>query len=605
SGDYDEIQYWASETATTTEKIRVDNDVNIYENGQKSDFTLTNVLGADGKSFYRIATFALNDPQGTEYDYDTAYVLDYENAVVDSVNTTAGRVSMKEGNTINYGENYTNVSATLYDKDGNQIEWSTVQENDVISSLFAQSGDRKVYTSTLIRKTVEGVITEVTSDDDTEYRIGDAYYKVDPTIIAADELNLQDEGIFYLDIFGRVAYYDAQSTLTSSYAYVIDSIVEAVSFDNRLQIKAFTFEGEVVTLTGATRITVREGNASAVSYKNADANDTTFGGLLAKIPQGTVITFAVNSQGEISRIGLPVSANNQVGLNYFSQYAAGTDFDYRGNTGIIRVNNRSVEIAEDTIIMIANTAFEDDDFDLLSLSLLGEEDILEAVNTTAYDVDKNMVAGLIIVNGQIDVAGRAEGLAFVTGTSQIKDDYGDNLDRLTVLQGGASKQIDVSDALSIDGILFKAIAPTLNAKGLMSSFKTIAAVDATGNLTTGNGFVNDDYVEYVVGKVVDKTGSRITVNGVEGNGDAVEDMLYSIPNTANIYLYNDGVSSRALKARLVDDLGIFDVDNDEYFDEYGNKLDEVDVLIRYYDGKIQDVVIYLDTTYAAPAAPAE
>ncbi|NLB80206.1 MAG: hypothetical protein GX800_00995, partial [Clostridiaceae bacterium] len=520
-------------------------------------------------------------------------VCAYKNTVVDHTDTLNKKIVAKVGDSISFRNNFSNSFSQLFDAQGNAIDWSLVNKNDVISVKTVSKNGFDINVCTLCQNNITGEVTDISQQQGI--KIDNTYYQVDNQNVFNDDLSIGDSGIFYLDKFSQIAFYIKEEQ--NKYSYVIDSIVDYVSFNEVLSIKMFTQNNEVAVYTCASSVSLIEHNGTTTYSNDGEYN---FSELREKIPAGSVVSYNVNFDGEINTIILP-GQSTQNGVDYFAQYATDNTFDYRGSTGMIIVNGRSVEIAEDTIIMIANTAFEDDDFDLLSLNLLGSEDIFEYVNTTAYDVDENMVAGLIIINGQIDVASRAEGLALVTGTSQIKDDYGDDLDRLTVLQGGASKQIDVSDALPIDGILFKAIAPTLNAKGLMSSFKTIAAVDAIGNLTTGNGFYNDDYIEYVVGKVVDKTGSRIAVDGKDGDGNAVEGMLYSIPYTANIYLYNDSVSNRALKALLVDDLGIFDVDGGEYFDEYGNYLDEVDVLISWYDGVIQDVVIYLDTKYTGPA----
>ncbi|MCK9479546.1 MAG: S-layer homology domain-containing protein, partial [Firmicutes bacterium] len=218
STHYD-VSYMASKDARSAEKFSVDAGARVYYNGQKDDRTLTTILN----NFYGTATFALNDSRNTEYDYDTVYVLHYENAVVESVNLTAGRVSVKEGKVVYFGDNQPDSSATLYDVDGKELEWSELEENDVLSiRRTVGTNNRNVYVCTLVRNVVEGVITEKTSEDDAEFKIGGAYYKTDNGIVYPDDLDLQYEGVFYLDIFGRIAYYEAQSSLSSNYAFVID-----------------------------------------------------------------------------------------------------------------------------------------------------------------------------------------------------------------------------------------------------------------------------------------------------------------------------------------------------------------------------------------------
>ena len=583
------VNYYPTEDARTTEKFTIDKDANIYVNGYKEEITVSNALG----NFYGTATFALNDSTNTSEDYDTIYILDYENAVVDSVNMTAGRVIMKEGSSISFGSNNTNVSSTLYDEDGKEIEWSTLQENDILSIRKAK-GNVSVNICTLVRNTVEGTITERSSEADpdlVEFRIGGEYYKVDNQLVSPNDLDLNYEGIFYLDIFGRIAHYEAQSSLTRNYAYVIDTGIHNAGFEDRLQIKAFTFDGEIVTFTCAQNVTVIKEKADKTSteteyYKKDDMDD-----LKDLIAVDSVITFSVNSQGEINRLALP-GTNTDIGLNYFSKYAEGPVFDYRGNSGSIRVGGKSVEISDDTIIMIAGPGFTEDDYDLLSLSVLGEEDNTENVTTKVFDVNKNMVAGLVVIGGFIDVAGASSGLAMVSRISQIRDDDGAVIDRLTLFQSGETKEVNVQEAVATPA-LFSVIAPRLNAKGMMSSASVIASIN-NDKVEVGSGFANSVDVEYVIGKVVAKRGNRLTVTGYDGALDNVTDMIYSIPNSANVYMYNHSMSSNSLKAKIVDDVNIFEVEGSDYFNEYGDEIDNVDVLIRWYEGRIQDVVLFFD-----------
>jgi len=256
--DFHQLSYWPSSNARTPEKFTVKKNPDIYVNGELVSNSLSNVLN----KFYGKATFARNYTD-TDEDYDTVYVLDYKNVVVESVNLTAGRVVTKESSiitTLSFNESNTNISSVLYDEDGNELEWSVLQENDILSVRTA-GAQRKVNICTLVRNTVTGVITEKTNahgDEDVEFKIGGEYYKVDNLIVAADDLDLQYEGTFYLDIFGRIAYYEADSSLSSNYAYIIQTGIHEVDFGERLQIKAFTFDGEIVTLTCATRVTLVE-----------------------------------------------------------------------------------------------------------------------------------------------------------------------------------------------------------------------------------------------------------------------------------------------------------------------------------------------------------
>jgi hypothetical protein len=592
SVSYYQISYYPSSDARTTEKFTVRAEPNIYVNGAKEE-TRDILTVLDPADYYGTATFALGDSTNTGEDYDTIYILSYRNAVVESVDTKAGRVDMKEGDPISFGSNKTNVSSTLYDEDGNEIDWSTLQENDILSIRTAK-GTVTVNICTLVRNTVEGSITEKSSETDpylVEFKIGGEKYKVDNQLVIPEELDLNYEGVFYLDIFGRIAHYEAQSSLTRNYAYVIDTGIHDAGFEDRLQIKAFTFDGEVVTFTCATNVTVIKGKAKPEYYNKKDD----MGALKDLIAVDSVITFSVNQQGEINRLALPVTSSD-IGLNYFAQYADGNDFDYRGSSATIRVGGRSVEISEDTIIMIAGPGFNDDDYDLMSLSVLGDEDIEQLGATTqVYDVNNNMIAGLVVVGESISVAGESAGLAMVSRISQIRDEDGDIINSLTIYQGGEVKDVQAEEENTPDP--FWIISPKLNAKGKMSGDTAVIASIQGGRIVTGDGFDNTGDVEYVIGEVTARRGSRLTITGVDGDGNDVEEEIYSIPTSANVYLYNDSATSNARKAMIVDSVSIFSVRDSEYYDEDDYEIESVSALIRWYEGRIQDVVLFFDIDF--------
>ena len=320
------------------------------------------------------------------------------------------------------------------------LDWSDVGENDILSTKIINKNNMTVYISTVSRNSIEGAINEITQDN--QFLINGNYYRVDNQNVFDYDFELGMEGVFYLDIFGNIAYYEPTFQPAVSYAYVIDTGIYDVGFEDKLQIKAFTDGGEVIAFTCATKVAlVRErANQSGTETVYYSASSSNFDELQDLLPPGCVITFGVNDQGEINKIALP---GTKKGVNYFAKYAQGNDFDYRGKSGIIMVGSKYVEISEDTIIMIAGPGFNDDDYYLLSPGVLGERDILEIDTTTqVFDVNKNMTAGLIVIGKPINVTGEFAGLAMVSKISQIRDEDGDIINSLTLYQGGEVKEVE-------------------------------------------------------------------------------------------------------------------------------------------------------------------
>ena len=202
-----------------------------------------------------------------------------------------------------------------------------------------------------------------------------------------------------------------------------------------------------------------------------------------------------------------------------------------------------------------------------------------------------MTAGLIVIGKPINVTGEFAGLAMVSKISQIRDEDGDIINSLTLYQGGEVKEVEAEVENTPD--LFSIISPRLNAKGRMSAAPVIASIQG-GRIVTGAGFDNKGDVEYVIGLATAKSGGRLTITGIDGNGNDVEEMVYPIPASANVYLYNNSAATNARKAMIVDSVSIFSVEDSVYYDEDGYEIDSVYALIRWYEGKIQDVVLFFD-----------
>ena len=601
-----EVSYWASETARTPETISVDtgvNSSNVYVNGQKvTSTTIKSVL----ESFYGTVTFALNN-RSSSYDYDTVYISKYENGVVESVNMTTGRVNMKDGAAaIIFNTTNNDFRSKLFDEDGNELDWSVLEENDVLSTRVA-SGTRTVKMSTLVRNAVSGVVTEQSgTTDEPEYKIGGTEYKIDLNRIDKDEIKLQDEGTFYLDIFGRIVYFEAESTTSSNYAYILNSERTTGSFDPRLEIQMFTFDGEVVTLRTATRVSFVQGSTrtSYGSTNNPIVTPATIpaSGYLGSLEtliaanHDKIMTFSVNASGDISRVSLAVDTTSNE--NYLTRYAGPGNADYRGSSQTIRVSGSSaIVISDRTVIMLAPPAtspLQESKYEILSLSSLGTDDD-DWMNVSVFDVDRNQVAGLILVGNPDSMSTAAStGIALVSRVSTIQDSSGDTLDRLTMFQNGESRQVNVDSALEGDISAYSAIIPRINASGLVTSYQEIATISGN-SLVRGADLVNTSNVDYVVGTVTAKRGNRITIG----------DDVYLIPSGANVYLYNHNANRVETRVTKPYDVNVFDVYEDgsdlKYTDEYGYNLTKpVRMLIRQYEGRIADVVVYFGVDYTAP-----
>lgn len=585
------VAYWPTSTSRTTDKITIPNNATIYINGYKQANTAT-VSGTLGSNdFYGYATFALLNSKTATQDYDTLFVTNYKNSVVESVNTSTGRVVVKAGSPISFAVDNKDITSSLYDKDGKELDWKTLKENDLLSVRVVSEGSKKVYVATLVNNIVTGKITEVSAD---KFTIDGKEYEVDGQITATGDLSLEDEGTFYLDILGNIAYFDVTTGVSSNYAYIIAS-GSTGTIDSRAEIKMFTYKGEVVTLKTASKVSITKADGTKNSYTStvtAGANND----VLDFIAKDDFVTFDVNSSGEISKIVFPQTKLGDTDTKVFSLYSTitgDTKASYKDSTQSIRVDGRRATITDKTAIFLApltSTTPDDDDYDLISLASLND-DYDNWKNVSVFDVNKNGEAGAILITDpdSVDLTSGGTNIAMVVKRSEGKNAEGDSIYKYTVLQDGEVKVLDAIDNI-ISMVQAQVVIPEINAKGQLKGFKAIASIDAVGNkvnagadIDTIDGTDGND-VFYTLGEATDITSNKITIGDEE----------YAIPSSANVYVYDEGASTNnKVTISDLDFINVFYEEEGTLYDNSDEELASVYVLLREYEGSIKDVVIYL------------
>ena len=126
-------------------------------------------------------------------------------------------------------------------KDGKEIEPDDIEIDDTITCLDASRSIITVYVSS---DKVKGYIDEVDYDED-EYYINDKPYELSAAF--AEELRAGDEGTFYLNYKGKIAY----STVASRVAG--GDYVFIANYDTETQFSKTTYLVQVITEKGAVK----------------------------------------------------------------------------------------------------------------------------------------------------------------------------------------------------------------------------------------------------------------------------------------------------------------------------------------------------------------
>ena len=588
---YDSIKYYVNESKTATTTIAI---ANMFYNGVEMAFdkgflnyTVANMSGT-------IELALLND-YTVSGDYDTMYVTAYDVFVVDEVNTTGKRISSKiytltiKGDRINYDEEDGDVLATLYDAEGNEMDWEDLKENDVLLVKYVVSNAKSIYEAKIVENTITGTVTGVSGCigcDDRYVEIDGTEYKVFVNAEVEEEMKLGDTCVFYLDDSNNIIYFTKVANKDNNYAYVVGA--QAATDMETAKVKLLTKEDGITTFEVADKITVkyRGEKATNISTKNFAADlaakgyyfDDLYGMDLYDLC-GCLITFATDSKGRINSIQIP--SFDEQNEDYLCMNIEGDLEDYDEEEASFRLNGKKYYITDETVVFYVG-ADDEDDFDVVALNNLSEDQDLHGA--VIYDVDDDRYIGAIVLTCEQSIAPSVENATFVTRISDTTDEDGYDVVRVTGYKGLEEVSYICEDAWDIE--IGDLVVPVYKVNGDVNYFDV---VDSTQVVDEAND------VEYVFGTLesyvddgeikspVDVAKGKIVVDGVE----------YSIPENvcAYAYYYDSG------KSEITSPYLIGYDENNQNLVLVNNKFYEVyDVWVRMYikDGEVADLVYCIE-----------
>ena len=219
-----------------------------------------------------------------------------KDGMIDVLFTTTSRnivVAKADAKTFRITDKYGNLSVTLnpdkaditITKNGEAIQFADLKEWDVLT--IVESADKSYYE---IRVSNDTVVGKVTESDGSKYTIEGKAYSVASNY--KKDINVGDEGTFYLDADGNIAGFDENVTVSSNYAYLVNGVMG--KYDASVDLVLLNKEGKVVELS--TDSSVRF-NGTKTSAKD----------LFAALQESSAIkqqlvTFEVNADNKITQI---------------------------------------------------------------------------------------------------------------------------------------------------------------------------------------------------------------------------------------------------------------------------------------------------------------
>ena len=536
------IEYYSSESSSKVSSAELDKNAVLIYNGKYEDMD-TSLLDMSDKS----GSITLLDTN-KDSKYDIAFVKSYENIVVDSA--TSNKISDKYSETILKLDDNVDYRIT---KGLEEISISDLNEYDVLS-VYA-SLDGKLYDIAVTSKKIEG---RVSGKDSNGFIIIDGEkYKVAPNY--TNTISVGTEGVFYLDIDGRIAATTAASNLSSNYGYLTRAYYSK-NTDEKASFKIFTMDNKEVTFEGTDKIkfnSVRNVSAEeVVNTINGENNSTS----------AQLITYAVNSDNKITAINTAVDNsssgavnNNKFTLNYSLSNA-------KFSKSLSKLGN--VRIDSETVV-----------FDVSGDNSVRNADMFEdgqVYDALIYDMTDNYTAKAVVVTKTQLSASADAPIAVVKEIMSASNPDDEQTDMLVALVDGK----EVSVYAENENVLVKGgkklemgdiIQYKTNSDDEIVSVRLLLDINDKDNEMIASP---DKDLETVYGKVTKKfTNSiNVTVNG----GSAAN---YAIPSDVTVYSVDMTKSKNNILTAKVSDIEVYDKDENNR------------VFLKIYDNVVEEIVI--------------
>ncbi len=550
------INYWKNkETDSTTKSEKYSDKVIMIYNGVSKTFDPSAIKG-NGELHGEVALLDV-DNNGV---YDIIFVNEYKNLVVESTSKLSFTISDKYGNkSLQLDPENSGLKFVLQDVNGNEVKFEDLKEWQVISYLG--SVEEGVVIATVMEKAIEGKVEEI---EDDEYKIAGTFYKLADNY--DDTLKLDDQGVFYLDIMGRIAAVDANASLSENYAYLINAS-NSTDMNKYIKIKVFTKDGTVKVLQTTEKVRfngTQKFEAEEVLKKLKGEGESV---------KKQIITYELNSDGEITRINTAedLSGNDKLTVNTdkFVKNYADEKAVYNKTSGKLGL----VNITDSTVVFdIPATAQDEEDYAIKNKTMFendGEYDV------EVFDMTEDFNAKVVLVKNSTGIANVESPVAVINKITSTTNQKGEKIEKVYVAYNGEMKTFETSESgvlVNKDGEALKVgdvIQFRTNSQGAIDKVTVLFEVkDKDTEFKSENGDMKLYY-----GKVEKKFASSINVSV---NNGAIEN--FSIGN-AKVVSIDTTKASNVVTIASAGDIQKYD------------ELSPRKVLIRVYDDVVQEVII--------------
>lgn len=538
------LHYYAdADLRTKTIKATLSSDAQIIYNGKSASKDKFDVIDS--------GSIVLLDSNG-DSRYDTAFVNETVNYVVDKVYPASDKIVDKYNMGTLELDLEDETKTIVIEKGGKNATLKDLKEWDVLT--ITKSEDNELIYAIAVHNTIEGKITE---KDSLNVYIGDKKYRVAANY--TDTLSLGTEGTFYLDFEGKIAAFDGKSVKSSNYAY-LDQMAISTGMDKVLNLKLFTRDGELLTLSTGDK--VRVNSDTALTAQQA----------FDKIGSAKkLVTYETNAKGVVTRIN---TYKESLAVNE-DEFVLNVDEDnvvYRASSSKLISSDMSISVGANTLIFDIPENGSSDDYAVRDKNIFADGGLYDV---KVFDITEDYRAGVIIVTNSDAKADEESAIAVVDKITTAKNDSGETIHKVYVLSEGKEMTL-----VSEDNKTFEKTNGSLVSQGDIIQYRKNASgeVDAVTVLFNisekDTEFKNkiSDNLTTVYGKITKIFSDSINV---QVSGGKTENYDFE---DARIYVYDSTRSKTKVSVGDSSDLSLYDNNSSRVF-------------VKIFKDEVQEIVV--------------
>lgn len=380
-------------------------------------------------------------------------------------------------------------------------------EKDHVVYVYAESSSKDIRKVAVGTEKIEGIIDEIETDSDDDkiastITIGGKDYDV--SALATDDakgVDVDSEGIFYLDYKGEIYDFDGTSGKADTYG-VVKSADPLTSNALDRRVRLYTSDDSTKTFT-------------ADDVKDMDWITRTGGPATASaIAQGALVGYSLNSAGEIDTFDVSKFDSNNV--------------DFR-STKVLKLNNTTYNIDKDAKVFTysgSTFASDIDSYDVISLEEVNKGEIATTGALASVILDDKDVVALLIHEKYADTEDDAI-YGVLNSRTNAKDSSGDPVYRYKGFIDGTpfSLLTDGTSGFNKDFTgAFGVYAITKDATGAVTKIEEMTAAPKTEKGKEASGII------LAAEKITDVNSDKTVVTTDTGK--------YTIADDAVVYKYD-------------------------------------------------------------------